>query len=107
VSELLCPHCQERGCDGRCRFKVGRRGFLGLGLGALAASLLPIGGAPAVYHGSELYAAVEADYHYRVLAEQLKKIYAKEYFDNHQRNQAAVWKKNRRFLEGRSWPNEA
>ena len=38
---IRCPHCQETGCDGRCRFRLGRRGFLGLGLGALAAAVLP------------------------------------------------------------------
>lgn len=38
---IRCPHCEEEGCDGRCRFRVGRRGFIGLALGAAAAAILP------------------------------------------------------------------
>lgn len=33
---ILCPHCEEAGCAGSCRFRVRRRSFLALGLGALA-----------------------------------------------------------------------
>lgn len=44
---ILCPHCEER-CDGRCRFKLGRRGFVSLMLGAAVASLLPAMEAPPV-----------------------------------------------------------
>lgn len=54
---IRCPHCEEAGCDGRCRFRVGRRGFLGLALGAAAAALLP---APPMSFGVKVWSHWEA-----------------------------------------------
>lgn len=112
---LLCPHCEERGCDGRCRFKVGRRGFLGLGLGVAAAALLPVPAEPLLryvgsVHDSLLFEA-EAEALTRAtladLSRELMRIYDKDFFARHQAVTINSWRKSHLYLEGRSWPNEA
>ncbi len=104
MSELLCPHCQERGCDGRCRFKVGRRGFLGLGLGALASGLLPTP-EPCAY--LEFIGRVHDGFYYNaneqgilILEAHLKRLYSHGFA----KGLIVEWDTRRKFLEGRSWP---
>jgi len=86
---IRCPHCQESGCDGRCRFRVGRRGFIGLALGAAAAAVLP---APrlivadvtaAQFVGAFKYTEMPVTEVWGSLSEMgelLKKVYPPEYF---------------------------
>lgn len=59
--KIYCPHCKETGCSGdECRFKLGRRSFIGLGLGAAASALISL---PTPLQ-TVIYAAVPEDLSY-------------------------------------------
>lgn len=89
---ILCPHCEEPSCDGKCRFRVGRRGFLGLGLGALAVAVLPPIVVPTLQEVVAVTEPLGGGVTMAVLAEWLKKTYPPSYFKPFETEEMIAWR---------------